>query len=175
MSPCIIWKLHENRVLLSPGSTPYSQSIEETQWFVEENWMNSHFMRSREMRNDSPKLTQLKWDKIKQSFESASSQIWSPFSTPYHILLYPPINESIYFLNGVIVVFTECKWYIWDMKTGIGGYFNLLKVVVTFICSKWSFFFFYLTHPMLKLQEFWKCSKSSTSGCRFIFKFILSL
>ena len=71
--PRIRWKLHENRVLLSPSSTPYSQPIEETQWFVEENWMNSHFMRLREMRNDSPKLIQLKWDKIKQSFESASS------------------------------------------------------------------------------------------------------
>ena len=70
------------------------------------------------MKNDSPKFTQHKWDKIKESFESASSQIWSPFSTPQHILLYSPNNESIYFLNGATVVFTECRdiYEVWRLE-----------------------------------------------------------
>lgn len=108
----------------------------------------------REMRIDLPKLMQLKWDRLRKALNLVLPSIKATFHSVSHFTLSTHYWEQFTeLLNGVISVFTEYKWYIWDTKTWIGGYFDLLKVVATFIFSKWSFIFF-LPIPHLNCKSF---------------------
>lgn len=107
------WKLHEDRVLISPRPTQCSVHRREAGIFVEENWTNPHLTNeqteSREMRNDLPKLMQLKWDILRKALNLVLSNFESQF--PLHTTFYQYI---IHPLMRAFIFWMESLQYLWN-------------------------------------------------------------
>lgn len=111
--------------------------------FVEENWMNPHLqmskLRPREMTNDLPKLTQLKWDRLRKALKRVppSFEAHLPFHTTFCIIYLWMIAfifwmESLQYLQNAFDVYEILRHELGLLlKVAV----NLLKMLLfLFIC-----------------------------------------
>lgn len=129
------WKLCEDRAHVSLMLTQCLVHRRGSMIFVKKiEWIHilqMNKLRPREMRNDLPRLIQLKWDRLRKALNLLllNFEAHFPIHTTFYII-HPLKRAFIFWMVSLQYLLNRSEIYIWDTKTWIGRSFALLNTEV---------------------------------------------